>query len=116
MATIGVFATTVTSTPLIRLWSSPNVSAAMDVQVRESLTEKGFSLIETMVALALVVVVAAGMLPLGVVALSTSENQGHLSSRVRGTPRTKWNSCWRFVWGFDVGHAVFPLRTWEAAG
>ena len=88
----------------------------MDVQVRESLTEKGFSLIETMVALALVVVVAAGVLPLGVIALSTSENQGHLRRGPRNTPRTKSNSCWRFRMGIRRRtRGSSPLGTWEAA-
>ena len=43
--------------------------------------EKGFTLLETLVALALLLVVAAGVLPLGILAFSTSENQGHLSAR-----------------------------------
>ena len=43
--------------------------------------ETGFSLLETMVALMIVFVAAAGLLPLGIVAFSTSENQGHLSAR-----------------------------------
>src|SRR5688572_16953654 len=43
--------------------------------------DTGFSLLETMVALMIVFVAAAGLLPLGIVAFSTSENQGHLSAR-----------------------------------
>jgi prepilin-type N-terminal cleavage/methylation domain-containing protein len=43
--------------------------------------EAGFSLLETMVALTILLVVAAGVIPLGVVAFTTSENGGHLSSR-----------------------------------
>jgi prepilin-type N-terminal cleavage/methylation domain-containing protein len=61
----------------------------MDGQVKDRMTivlstrsdEGGFSLLETMVALSILLVVAAGVLPLGVVAVNTSENQGHLSSR-----------------------------------
>lgn len=45
------------------------------------MSDKGFSLIETMVGLTLVLVVSVGVLPLGVLAFSTTENQGHLSSR-----------------------------------
>jgi prepilin-type N-terminal cleavage/methylation domain-containing protein len=43
--------------------------------------EGGFSLIETMVGLALLAILAAGVLPLALIATSTSENTGHLSSR-----------------------------------
>ena len=43
--------------------------------------DDGFSLLETMVGLGLLLVVAAGALPLATVAFTTSENQGHLTSR-----------------------------------
>jgi hypothetical protein len=39
------------------------------------------SLVETMVALAMLLVVAAGVLSLGGIALATTENQGHLAAR-----------------------------------
>jgi hypothetical protein len=41
----------------------------------------GFSLLETVFALSLLMVVAIGLLPLGVVATTTTENQGHLMAR-----------------------------------
>lgn len=46
---------------------------------RESQT--GMSLLETMVALGLILIVATGVLSLAGVALSTTENQGHLAAR-----------------------------------
>lgn len=42
---------------------------------------RGFSLLETVFALSLLMVVAIGLLPLGVVATTTTENQGHLMAR-----------------------------------
>ena len=42
---------------------------------------RGFTLIETMIALGLVLIVAAGILPLGLIAVTTTENQGHLTTR-----------------------------------
>ncbi len=42
---------------------------------------EGFTLVETVLALSLLTVVALGLLPLGVVATSTTENQGHLMAR-----------------------------------
>lgn len=43
--------------------------------------EGGFSLIEVMVAMCILLVVAAGMLPMGLLASKAVENQGHLSAR-----------------------------------
>ena len=43
--------------------------------------QRGFSLLETMIALCILAVVAAGVLPLGILAAKLTENQGHLSAR-----------------------------------
>src|SRR6266436_6394214 len=44
-------------------------------------SQTGMSLVETMVALAMLLIVAAGVLSLGGLALATTENQGHLAAR-----------------------------------
>ena len=50
--------------------------------VRRSLARsEGFSLLETIVALGILAVVAAGVLPMAVLAVRTTENQGHLVAR-----------------------------------
>ena len=41
----------------------------------------GFSILETLIALGILAVVAAGVLPLAVLAITTTENQGHLMAR-----------------------------------
>src|SRR6266481_2335765 len=43
--------------------------------------QAGMSLIETIVALGVLLIVAAGVMGLAVVAMSTTENQGHLAAR-----------------------------------
>ncbi len=43
--------------------------------------QAGMSLIETIVALGVLLIVAAGVMGLAVIALSTTENQGHLGAR-----------------------------------
>src|SRR5258706_15434019 len=44
-------------------------------------SQTGMSLVETMIALGLLLVVAVGVLSLGGIALATTENQGHLAAR-----------------------------------
>jgi type II secretory pathway pseudopilin PulG len=41
----------------------------------------GFSLLEVVIALSILMVVSLGLLPLGLVAVATTENQGHLAAR-----------------------------------
>jgi type II secretory pathway pseudopilin PulG len=43
--------------------------------------EAGFSILETVFALMILMIVALGLLPLGVIATTTTENQGHLMAR-----------------------------------
>ncbi len=50
-------------------------------RIRKRRLQGGSTLIETMVATALMVVVSAGVMALAAVSLATSENQGHLSAR-----------------------------------
>ena len=50
-------------------------------QKKNKTAQTGMSLIETMVALALLLIVAAGVMSLAAVAMSTTENQGHLGAR-----------------------------------
>jgi len=45
-------------------------------------SERGSMLVETLIALGILIVCAAGIMPLGVIAVAHSENQGHLQARV----------------------------------
>jgi prepilin-type N-terminal cleavage/methylation domain-containing protein len=72
-------------------------------------TDSGFSLLETMVALMVVLVAAAGLLPLGVVAFSTSENQGHLSARAAEYAQDKLEQLMALSYGDSTSDTrVFP--------
>lgn len=44
-------------------------------------SQEGISLIETMIALCLLLIAAAGIMTMAMVAMSTTENQGHLAAR-----------------------------------
>jgi prepilin-type N-terminal cleavage/methylation domain-containing protein len=51
------------------------------MQCKNKTAQAGMSLVETLVALALLLIVSAGVLSLAAVAMSTTENQGHLGAR-----------------------------------
>jgi prepilin-type N-terminal cleavage/methylation domain-containing protein len=53
----------------------------MKPQKRNAKLQRGMTLVETMVALAMLLVVATGVLSLACVAVTTTENQGHLAAR-----------------------------------
>jgi Tfp pilus assembly protein PilV len=48
----------------------------------KSRSEFGISLLETMIALTIILVVTVGIMAVAMIALQTTENQGHLLSRV----------------------------------
>lgn len=80
-------------------------------------SESGFSLLETMVALMVVLVAAAGLLPLGVIAFSTSENQGHLSARASEYAQDKLEQLMSLAYGDTTSDTrVFPAQDLGGSG
>ena len=73
--------------------------------------ESGFSLIETIIALGVLAVVAAGVLPLGVIATKSTENQGHLMARSTEYAQDKLEQLLALSWG----DALTDTRTFPAA-
>ena len=79
--------------------------------------DEGFSLLETMVGLGLLLVVAAGTLPLATVAFATSENQGHLSSRSAEYAQDKLEQLMALSWGDTTSDTrVFPAPDLGGSG
>jgi type II secretory pathway pseudopilin PulG len=77
----------------------------------------GFSLLETMVGLSLLLVVAAGMMPLATVAFSVSENQGHLASRAAEYAQDKLEQLMALSYGDTVSDTrVFPATDVGGSG
>lgn len=70
----------------------------------------GFSLVETMVGLAILLVVAAGVLPLGVLAFRISENHGHLGARAAEYAQDKLEQ----LMALSFGDTVTDTRTFPA--
>ena len=85
---------------------------------RNRASQRGMSLVETLIALAILIVVAAGVMGLAVVALSTTETQGHLVARTAEYAQDKMEQLMalRFCDGGSDGLSgtnttVFPATT-----
>ena len=77
----------------------------------------GFSLLETMVGLGLLLVVAAGTLPLATLSCATSENQGHLSSRSAEYAQDKLEQLMALAYGDTTSDTrVFPATELGGSG
>lgn len=59
----------------------------------------GFTLIETMFALTILAIVAAGVIPMGLIATKASENQGHLAARTTEYAQDKLEQLMTLSWG-----------------
>jgi hypothetical protein len=89
---------------------------AMTMQTRTR-PEAGFSLVETMFALTLLLVVAVGLLPLGVIATTTTENQGHLSARTTEYAQDKLEQLLALSYGDTTSDTrVFPASDLGGSG
>ncbi|OLB84421.1 MAG: hypothetical protein AUI12_13570 [Acidobacteria bacterium 13_2_20CM_2_57_6] len=72
-------------------------------------SQAGISLIETTMALGLLLVVSAGILGLGAIALSTTENQGHLAARTAEYAQDKMEQLLALRYGdTNTDTTVFP--------
>jgi hypothetical protein len=85
------------------------VSAMAGLRRAFVLGEDGVSLIETMVALGILLVVAAGTMPLAIMSLTTTENQGHLTARSAEYAQDKLEQLMALSFGDTVTDTrVFP--------
>lgn len=74
-----------------------------------SQTDSGSSLIETVVATALLLVIIGGLGSMGVVGMMTTENQGHLAARTTEYAQDKMEQLLVLAWGDAVSDTrVFP--------
>lgn len=86
----------------------------MTTQIRQAPTrrsDQGFTLIEIMIALGILAIVAAGVLPLGLVATTTTENQGHLMARTTEYAQDKLEQLLALAYG----DSTTDTRTFPAA-
>jgi prepilin-type N-terminal cleavage/methylation domain-containing protein len=79
--------------------------------------ERGFTLIETMIALCLLAIVAAGVLPLGLIAMNATENQGHLLARTVEYAQDKLEQLMALSYGDSTSDTrVFPAADVGGSG
>jgi len=77
----------------------------------------GFTLIETLCALGLLAVVAAGVLPLGLLATKVTENQGHLVARTTEYAQDKLEQLLALAYGDTTSDTrVFPATSAGGTG
>jgi prepilin-type N-terminal cleavage/methylation domain-containing protein len=77
----------------------------------------GFTLIETMIALCILAIVAAGVLPIGILAVNTTENQGHLLARTVEYAQDKLEQLMALSYGDQISDTrVFPTGTSGGSG
>ena len=80
-------------------------------------SDRGMSLVECMFAILLLTIVAIGLLPLGVLATVTTENQGHLMARTTEYAQDKLEQLLSLAYG-DVSSdtRVFPATAAGGTG
>ena len=77
----------------------------------------GFSLLETIIALGILAVVAAGVLPLGLLAVTTTENQGHLMARTTEYAQDKLEQLLVLAFNDSTSYTrVFPALATGGTG
>lgn len=79
--------------------------------------ETGFSLLETVMALSLLLIVSLGLMPLGYVAATTTENQGHLMARTTEYAQDKLEQLLVLAYGDSISDTrVFPATDTGGTG
>lgn len=79
--------------------------------------EEGFSILETMFAICLLFVVSIGLLPLGLIATTNTENQGHLMARTTEYAQDKMEQLLALSYGDNsTDTRVFPATDLGGTG
>jgi hypothetical protein len=81
------------------------------------LSQSGMSLLETLIAIALLLVATGGIMSIAMVATSTTENQGHLSARTTEYAQDKMEQLISLAYGDSTTDTtVFPANNAGGTG
>jgi type II secretory pathway pseudopilin PulG len=84
---------------------------------RVARSEAGFGLLETTFAMVVLLIVATGVLPLGILATKTVENQGHLTARTTEYAQDKLEQLLALAYGDTTSNTrVFPATDTGGSG
>ena len=79
--------------------------------------DAGFTLVETVIALSVLLIVSLGLLPLGVIATTTTENQGHLMARTTEYAQDKMEQLLALSFGDSISDTrLFPAPETGGSG
>jgi type II secretory pathway pseudopilin PulG len=93
------------------------IAAATSSDRPSARSEAGFSILETVIALSIMMVVALGLLPLGVIATTDTENQGHLMARATEYAQDKMEQLLSLSFGDTTSDTrVFPATDTGGTG
>ena len=89
----------------------------MTVRTEASRGEEGTTLIEVIIASALLVTLMAGLMSLGSLSMSTTENQGHLAARTTEYAQDKMEQLCALAYGDSTSDTrVFPAANSGGSG
>ena len=79
--------------------------------------QDGFTLLETVFALSILLIVAAGVMPLGIIAVKATENQGHLAARTTEYAQDKLEQLMALAFNDSATDTrVFPAEDEDGSG
>jgi prepilin-type N-terminal cleavage/methylation domain-containing protein len=77
----------------------------------------GMSLLEVMIALAILLIASIGIMTMGTVAIATTENQGHLAARTSEYAQDKMEQLYSLSWADPTSDTtVFPPTSTGGSG
>jgi hypothetical protein len=122
----SVYAVTVSATGMMRFWrtvtsrhsfmgaamtTTPNVGARVTGRMKSAASDAGSMLVETMVAMCILLIAMAGLLAMDGIATNFTENYGHLASRTAEYAQDKMEQLLVLAYGdVDGDTRVFPPR------
>lgn len=86
-------------------------------KTKSSSHERGMSLLETMIALVILIIATIGIMALGAIAMATTENQGHLAARTAEYAQDKIEQLMSLSYGDGTSDTTqFPAASTGGSG